>query len=198
MLLRIFSPNFCCTICSYIFIVLHSVAFWLVIIHYMKREYETHFVHRFSNATMPVFNIFKNSFHYWILGGALIAYWLYHPLYTVTKSDNFVNICAVIFILAELGNLYSHIQLRNLRPPGTRIRSNPRGFLFEYVSCANYTFELTAWLVFAIFTQTFTAYFFFAVSFLQIAEWSLKKHKALRKDFNGEPKGRKALIPFIW
>merc|ERR1719361_2834880 len=44
-----------------------KIAFAMIIIHYMKREFETVFVHRFSASTMPILNIFKNSFHYWIL-----------------------------------------------------------------------------------------------------------------------------------
>ena len=174
-----------------------TVAFYCVVFHYLKREYETHFIHRFSNATMPFFNIFKNSAHYWLLGGLFISYFLYHPAFTATWSDSTVNILAVVFLLMEMGNFYSHYQLRNLRAPGTRERRNPRGFMFEYTSCANYTFEVFAWLVFSIMVSTLTSWLFLFVSTGQIALWAIKKHVALNKEFGKVP-GRKILFPFIW
>jgi len=177
-----------------------QVAYWCVILHYLKREFETLFVHRFSNATMPFFNVFKNSTHYWIIGGIMIAYFVYHPLYTAPFSDNVVIVLAIIFFLAELGNLMSHISLRNLRPEGTTTRGIPTGGLFNLVSCANYTYELLAWLAFSIFTQTLTSYIFLLVSFVQIQEWALKKHSQYKSEFgqtHPQVKKRKALIPFI-
>ena len=65
-----------------------NIAFGMIITHYLKRELETMYIHRFSNGTMPIFNIFKNSFHYWILGGIFISYFLYHPKYTPPFEDN--------------------------------------------------------------------------------------------------------------
>lgn len=179
-----------------------QVAYALVMVHYIKRELESAFVHIFSNGTMPIFNIFKNSAHYWLLGGAFIAYFLYHPDYTAPFGDNVVIACAVVFMIAQLGNAHAHLVLRSLRSGkteagGNRKRGNPRGQLFELVSCANYTWEITAWTVFAIFTQTLTAYFFLVVSTAQIAIWAKKKHVSLRKEFK-EPRGRKILFPFIW
>lgn len=49
------------------------IALILTVLHYTKREFETLFVHRFRyiarinlcNATMPIRNLPKNSFHYW-------------------------------------------------------------------------------------------------------------------------------------
>jgi very-long-chain enoyl-CoA reductase len=54
----------------------------MLFLHYLKREFETVFIHRFSNDTMPFFNVFKNSAHYWILLGLGAMYFLLHPNYT--------------------------------------------------------------------------------------------------------------------
>ena len=43
------------------------------IIHFLKRELETLFVHKFSRPTMPLSNLFKNCAYYWIFG-AVIGY----------------------------------------------------------------------------------------------------------------------------
>lgn len=172
-------------------------AFCLLLVCRFCFRYETHFIHRFSNATMPFFNVFKNSAHYWLLGGLFIAYFLYHPAYTPQWSDSIVNALAALMLLAEAGNFYSHYQLRNLRAPGTRERKNPRGGMFELTSCANYTYEVAAWLFFSIMVGTLTSWMFLAVSTAQIAAWSVKKHVALNKEF-GKVKGRKILFPFIW
>jgi hypothetical protein len=75
------------------------------------------------------------------------------------------------------------------------------------VTCANYTYEVFAWLAFAVLTQTLTgdlsrsacaprpavlmlllmlmlaAWFFLVVSTAQIAVWALKKHVAMKQEF---------------
>lgn len=56
-----------------------AAACWTL--HYVKRLYETVFVHRFSHSTMPIMNLFKNCSYYW--GFAFyIGYFVNHPLYT--------------------------------------------------------------------------------------------------------------------
>ena len=56
-----------------------SVTLILTVLHFLKREYETIFVHRFSSETMPIMNLPKNCAHYWIFSGVLLAYFTYQP-----------------------------------------------------------------------------------------------------------------------
>lgn len=53
----------------------------MVLGHYIKRELETLFIHRFSNDTMPFMNVFKNSAHYWIIMGIGAIYFFLSPDY---------------------------------------------------------------------------------------------------------------------
>ena len=65
-----------------------GVVAWIA--HFVKRELETLFVHKFSRPTMPLFNLFKNSIYYW--GFALaVGYPLCHPQYTAPVNRNQVR-----------------------------------------------------------------------------------------------------------
>lgn len=57
------------------------VAVALILFHFLKREVESLFVHRFSNPTMPIARLPINCSHYWLLCGASIGYYLCHPKY---------------------------------------------------------------------------------------------------------------------
>lgn len=171
--------------------------------HYSKRIFETLFVHRFSHGTMPLRNLFKNCSYYWLFG-LYIGYYVNHPLYTPPSYGD-VQIYSALgaFIFSELGNLSIHLALRNLRPAGSTERkipvatSNPFTYLFNLVSCPNYTYEVLSWLSFTVMTQCLPAGFFAAAGFYQMAVWALGKHRNYKKEFSSYPRGRKAIVPFL-
>jgi len=164
--------------------------------HYIKRELETIFVHRFSHGTMPLMNIFKNSGYYWGFA-ALCGYFVNHPLFT-EPSHTQAHIALGLFVLFELGNLICHIMLRNLRPANSTVRKIPRGFLFELVSCPNYTFEIYSWIAFTVMTQTVAAGLFALVGAGQMIVWAIQKHKRYHQEFTSYPKSRKIIFPFVF
>lgn len=169
------------------------------ILHFAKREFETFFIHKFSHPTMPLSNLFKNCVYYWSFG-AVIGYPLCNPTYT-PPAETVVHVGLAIFVLSELGNLICHIMLSNMRPKeGSQDRNIPRGFLFEYVACPNYTFEVLSWVGFSVFTQIPFAYLFTLIGFLQMADWAQKKHKGYKKQFDADyiKLRRKAILPFLY
>lgn len=171
--------------------------------HYVKRILETLFVHRFSHATMPMANLFRNCAYYW--GFAFyVGYYVNHPLYTPPHfKDSQIYAGLLGFIFSELGNFSIHIALRNLRPPGTTERRipmpsmNPFTWLFNFVSCPNYTYEIAAWASFIVMTQALPAVLFMVAGGGQMAIWALAKHRNYKKEFPNYPRGRKSIFPFI-
>lgn len=135
------------------------LAFGMVMLHYIKRELETLYVHRFSHGTMPVRNIFKNSAHYWIFGGAVMAWHVYGPWndaksVVATTPSTLVYRLVAIWAWAELSNLRAHVTLRQLRPKGSRVRAIPMGYGFNWVTSPNYFFESVGWACFAMLTRS--------------------------------------------
>jgi len=179
-----------------------KIAMLLFVIHFIKREFETLFIHKFSNATMPFFNFIKNGSYY--TGCALfIAYFVLHPLYT-SPPINQVYICSGLFLLCMLGNFYCHIILSNLRSGGSTGRSIPRGFLFEYTTCPNYFLEISEWVIYFFLTQSISSLLFALLGGGQMLIWAIQKYKRYKIDFDGKegrelyPKNRTILIPFIY
>ncbi|KAI0368621.1 hypothetical protein BV20DRAFT_968982 [Pilatotrama ljubarskyi] len=188
--------------------VLQKYVYAMVLLHFLKRELETLFVHRFSHGTMPFRNVFKNSAHYHILSGVLLAYSVYSPTFaanspyirgTIRENPAFLWSCLAVWLFAELSNLHTHINLRNLRPAGTTKRAIPQGYGFALVSCPNYFFETVGWTVIAVMTGSYAAWLFLVVSTYQMAVWAIKKHKNYKKEFGKDyPANRKAMFPFIF
>ena len=172
-----------------------------ITLHFVKRELETLLVHRFSNATMPARNIFKNSFHYWVLAGLLIAYFTYSPSSATAAPSNplLTYPGLALFAVGELGNLNAHLVLRGLRSPGGTERGLPKGLGFGWVTCPNYLFETIAWTGILLISRSWSTAVFVAVAVAQMALWAKKKENRYRKELGGKyNKKRYAMIPGVW
>ncbi|XP_033007450.1 very-long-chain enoyl-CoA reductase-like isoform X5 [Lacerta agilis] len=102
-----------------------------------------------------------NCFYYWGFA-AWLAYYINHPLYTPPSyGQKQVNLALIMFLTCEAGNFSIHVALSNLRRDGKRSKTskipyptkNPFTWLFYFVSCPNYTYELGTWIGFTIMTQ---------------------------------------------
>lgn len=85
----------------------------MVMAHFIKREVETLFIHRFSHGTMPFSFIFKNSFHYHVLCGLNFAYWLYGPWSAegtpnIERGELFTWACIAVYTVRTNNTLFSY------------------------------------------------------------------------------------------
>jgi very-long-chain enoyl-CoA reductase len=168
----------------------------MIVGHFVKREFETLFVHKFSANTMPWFNIFKNSAHYWLLSGVLCAYFLYSPTSLTATADNKIvdAVGFALFLFAEINNGLVHLYLSSLRSTGGTERKIPVGYSFSLVTCPNYMFELLAWLGVIIVSRNWAVLLFAAVGGAQMAAWAKEKERAYRKEFGDKYKKKRYVI----
>jgi very-long-chain enoyl-CoA reductase len=170
--------------------------------HFIKREAETLFIHRFSAATMPLTNIFKNSAHYWLLSGILMAATCYSPTSVSAKpaSPALLYPGILLFALGEFLNLQTHLTLRNLRSSGGTERGIPEGPLFDLVTCPNYFTEIIAWLgIFLISGLNWGVVVFLTLAAGQMGVWAKKKEKRYRKEFGDKYRRKRfVMFPGIW
>ncbi|XP_073796984.1 very-long-chain enoyl-CoA reductase isoform X2 [Danio rerio] len=171
--------------------------------HYIKRLFETIFVHRFSHGTMPLRAIVKNCVYYWGFA-AWLAYYINHPLYTPPSYGEIqVNYALIIFVLCEAGNFSIHWSLNSLKCEGSKCRrfphpsKNPFTWLFFFVSCPNYTYEVGAWVGLSIMTQCVPVALFTFVGFIQMTIWAKGKHQIYVREFKNYPNLRMPILPFI-
>ncbi|KAM9621116.1 very-long-chain enoyl-CoA reductase-like isoform 5-T5 [Morphnus guianensis] len=171
--------------------------------HYIKRLIETVFVHRFSHGTMPLRNIVKNCLYYWGFA-AWLAYYINHPLYTPPSyGKKQINFAVIMFLLCEAGNFSIHVALSDLRRNGSKTRKipyptkNPFTWLFFFVSCPNYTYEVGTWISFTIMTQCVPVGLFTLLCFIQMTIWAKDKHCTYLREFKDYPSLRMPIIPFL-
>jgi len=177
-----------------------AAALWCL--HFVRRAWESAFVHRYSKPRIGPGDYLSEYAYYWGFG-AWIA-WSNTGRAQHARLVPLQLLGLLLFVLAEAGNAHAHHTLRDLRAPGGRQRQIPRGFLFRRLSCPHYLCEILAWLGFSFVTQTWAALVFTLVGAAILGSWAHTRHAAYRKEFDGQegrakyPEQRRALLPFVF
>ena len=177
-----------------------NIGLLMGLFHYIKRIYESLFIHKFSRDTMPLGNLFINIIYYWFLFGLSCGYSLFNDNYSENEIlGQFNYIFVVFFLYFEYKNLKCHLIQKETK----EILNGEHGILpskdgFGLVSCANYFWEFLSWLCFSIFVNLLNFYIFTLVGFYIMRKWALEKHENYKNLFGDNyPKERKAFIPYL-
>ncbi|KAI5862410.1 3-oxo-5-alpha-steroid 4-dehydrogenase-domain-containing protein [Durotheca rogersii] len=199
-----------------------QAAFAMITAHFVKRELETLFLHKFSASTMPFAYVFRNSFFYWVFAGLLGALEVYAPfspsarvptvappvppfsaplsdvlppfLASLTPADYVTYLGIALFAVGEIANFDVHYYLAHLRKPGETARKIPRGHGFGLVTCPNYMFEIIAWAGIILVTRSPALLFFITIGSYFMYTWGWGKEKAYRKQFGDKYKKKRHVI----
>jgi len=173
------------------------VVLWAL--HFLRRALESLWLHRYSKPRFPLGDALVEYAYYWGFGA-----WMAWSLSAAPPAIGLASWLGVaLFLVGELGNHRCHRMLAALRPTGGNERPIPRGFLFEWISCPHYFFELTTWAGFALVVRSLSAWVFLALGASILGAWAWQRHRDYRQRFDGRdgvhyPRGRRALVPFVF
>ena len=151
--------------------------------HYIKRIYESIYIHSFSNSYMPFSNLFKNSLYYW---GA--SYYIARDTFNLQQPLNIISLFIIgLWIYAEIVNFKCHSYLAGLRTGIDNAKYKlPAWGPFKYVACPNYTYEIISWIAFTCLTRSYMSLFFTIIGAIQMTMWARKKYIRNKKLFGEE------------
>ncbi|KAI3691862.1 hypothetical protein L6452_31664 [Arctium lappa] len=105
----------------------------------------------------------------------------------------------VVFVIGMVVNVKSDLDLVKLKSGGGGGYKIPRGGLFEIVSCPNYFGEIVEWLGWAVMTGSWVGFGFFVFTCSNLVPRARANHVWYLLKFGEDyPKGRKAVIPFVY
>ncbi|KAI1400404.1 3-oxo-5-alpha-steroid 4-dehydrogenase-domain-containing protein [Hypoxylon fuscum] len=179
-----------------------QAAFAMIGAHFVKRELETLFLHKFAANTMPFAFVFRNSLFYWAVAGFLGALEIYAPfspaaLTRSTPANDLVTYVGMaLYAVGELANFDVHWYLAHLRKPGETARKIPHGHGFGLVTCPNYMFEIIAWIGIILVTRSPSLLLFIVIGAYYMYTWGWGKEKAYRQQFGDKyKKKRHVMLP---
>lgn len=168
--------------------------------HFARRALEALRLHRYSKPTFPLTDALIEYVYYW--GFAVWIGWTLGAAPSVPLAPH-PWLGAAVFATGELGNHRCHRMLAALRPAAGGERPIPHGFLFEWVSCPHYLFEITSWVGFALVAPRYATFGFLLLGSVILCAWAWQRHRDYRRRFDGSagleyPPARRALVPFVF
>lgn len=183
----------------------------LVTIHFLKRVLESAFLHKYS-GNMDAGTSVGISSYYCLVTALLVltAQPIQDVLFsTATSISSFTTIQKVgmsLFILGEVGNLYHHYILRQLRNNNNNSTKDvkryiaPTGGLFQYAAAPHYLFEIIAFLGIACTSQSIHALLVALGMTSYLAGRAKNTNDFYMEKFSEKEwsRSKKALIPFLF
>lgn len=171
----------------------------LLAIHFGKRVLECLFLHVYS-GTMDGDALFIPIFY--ALQTINICYQQSNVTdYRQPTADLMYSCGLMLFVVGQLGNLYHHNILANLRKGDRASKANkyvlPTGGFFEYVTMPHYFFEIVAWIGLACVTQQLNV-FLNALSMTSYLAGRAQSTTLWYKERLAYPPERRHLIPFVF
>jgi very-long-chain enoyl-CoA reductase len=172
----------------------------LLSVHFLKRVFETLFLHKYSGSGDLGTSLFI-AVNY--TAQSLLINSQQHMVPESSRMDWCFKAGTALFAIGQLGNLYHHYLLATLRPAstkqdGAKTYSVPRGGFFEFVTMPHYFFELVAWLGIAVAAQQANAWLGLASMASYLAGRSVATRNWYLEKVEGYPAERKNLVPFIF
>jgi len=185
--------------------------------------FQSHYIHRTlifpfllkGKSRMPI-GIMCLGISFNILNAMMQGYWIFYVAHIQGSEALFVRVIheggswfsswqfilgTCLFISGYIINLRSDYIIRHLRKdPNDTKHYFPKGFMFNYVTSANYFGELVEWLGFAILTWSVSGLVFFIWTFANLVPRAHAIYKRYQKEFPEEMKSRKLkrVIPFVF
>ena len=162
-----------------------GIALWLV--HFARRTLESALVHEYSKASISILDTVGEYAYYWIFG-AWTAIGLSTGSYALPAWASWIGLC--LFAVGETLNSAIHFQLASLRKGKSASKTrrflpskSPRcSFIFRYVSCPHYCFEVISWVGFNLACGlTWGGVLFTAVGAIIVSAYALERHEGYKK-----------------
>jgi hypothetical protein len=171
-----------------------TVAGWMVLAHFVKRDLEVLYLHKYSGETE------LNAARGIGLMYAFTAFMICLVSVPTPEFSSSLYSGIALFTVGSFGNLYHHFLLATLRAASSKKYVAPRGGLFNLVAAPHYLFELIAWLGIAIASQQMTGFLNFLSMSMYLSARSRNQNKWNKKRFDEKewPTSRKNMIPFIY